>query len=314
MRWNSIPLAEYLAALPVRRRRLRFRVEAGLDLPAFSGALWHSVIGPALKAEVCTVPPGLCSECPRRPECAYPRVLESAPGRPSNAPMARLARIPGPLALDTAPWRPRRLDPGDDLEIGLAVIDPSGELIGQLTRALAGAVRRGIGRHRVRGTLEGWADTAWAGIHDVASMSREPGRALRLRLLTPLRLRRAGRYVTTFDPVALVRDLGMRIAALGHYHAGLPWPAPWPDAAAEASGLTVARARMRWVEAHRFSRRQERRIALGGLLGDAEVVGAGPAVSALLAAGAVLHAGKATSLGFGQFSVEIVAGEEDQRR
>ena len=71
-RWERIDLQEYFAALPIRHRRLRFRLERDLEMPAFAGALWHAVLGPALKDSVCTVPPGLCAGCRRRAECAYP--------------------------------------------------------------------------------------------------------------------------------------------------------------------------------------------------------------------------------------------------
>lgn len=307
-RWEPIALEDYLAALPVRRRRLRFRAKGDLSLPAFSGALWHAVLGPALKAGVCTVPPGACGGCRRLAECPFPQVMESRPAPSSSAPLAALARIPGPLALDTAPWRAQRLEAGDDLEVGLVVVDRHGDLIEALTRALAAAGHEGLGRRRAPVTLEGWADSAWTGGDDDTPATRETGTALRLRMLTPLRLKRRGQYVTEFDPVALGRDLGLRIAALGHYHGGLPWPAPWPSIDAEARLLSVSPGGPCWVDAHRFSRRQERTIVLGGLLGDVEVRGVGPALGRLLAAATVLHAGKATALGFGQLALEAVAG------
>ncbi|MGH7265541.1 MAG: CRISPR system precrRNA processing endoribonuclease RAMP protein Cas6 [Candidatus Rokuibacteriota bacterium] len=312
MRWEPIKLGDYLAALPVRRRRLRFRVEGDLPVPAFRGALWHAVLGPALKAEVCTVPPGVCSGCWRRAECPYPRVMESRPEAPSNAPLATLARIPRPLALDTAPWRAQRLETGGDLEVGLMLIDATGDLMQALTRALATAGRRGLGRRRVSASLEGWTDAPPTVASDDMSPMLTPSASLRLRMLTPLRLKREGRYLMEFDPVALARDIGLRVAALGHYHGGLPWPAPWREVAAEAGALTVSRCRLRWANAPRFSRGQDRTIVLGGLLGDVEVRSVGPALARLLAAATVLHAGKATALGFGQLALEAVAGDKEE--
>jgi hypothetical protein len=307
--WEPIKLADYLAALPVRRRRLRFRVEGDLQVPAFSGALWHAVLGPSLKTGVCTVPPGVCGGCWRWADCFYPRVMESRPVVSSKAPLATLARIPGPVVLDTAPWRGQRLQAGDDLEVGLVVLDRQGGLIEALTRALAAAGRRGLGWRRVSMILEGWMDSSWADALAGPSESSRRGIVLRLRMVTPLRLKRHGRYLTEFDPVTLARDLGLRIAALGHYHGGLPWPAPWPEVVAEAVAVNVSRSRLRWVDAPRFSRRQERRIVLGGLLGDVELRGVGGALARLLAAATVLHAGKATALGLGQLALEAVAGD-----
>jgi hypothetical protein len=310
VRWDPVKLEDYLAALPVRRRRLRFRVDGELAVPAFAGSLWHAVLGPALKSHVCTVPPGVCAGCPRVTECAYPYVMETRPRVASSAPLARLERIPGPLALDTAPWRRQQLRAGDDLEVGIVLIDRKDNLMTTLTQALAEAGRRGLGRRRVVARLEGWTDSAWMDVLRNPSMLEEPLPRVRVRMLTPLRLKRAGRYLSEFDPTVFARDLGLRIAALGHHHAELPWPAQWVEIAAEAAAVTVARARLRWVDAPRFSLRQERTIVLGGLLGDVELRGVGPRLSRLLMASTVLHAGKAAALGLGQLALEAVVAPE----
>jgi hypothetical protein len=128
-----------------------------------------------------------------------------------------------------------------------------------------------------------------------------------LRLLTPLRLKRDGTYLHAFDLARVARDLSFRVAALGHHHGGLPWPAPWPEVMAEAAAARVEAARTRWAAAPRYSARQDRRIVLGGLLGDVLLAGAGASLERLLRAGAVLHAGKGTSLGLGHFAVEAAA-------
>lgn len=308
-RWERIPLDRYLEALPIRRRRLRFRTDGELRLPAFSGALWHAVLGPALKAEVCTVPPGVCDGCARSSECAYPRLFESRAPSSSRAPLADVARIPGPFVLHTAPWLDRRLAPGEDFELGLAVADREGDLVAVLMRAFAAAVRRGLGRRRVTARLEGWTDEPWVLPTTGQVTDGVPDAVLRLRMLTPLRLKHRGRYLRDFGAVALARDLALRVAALGHYHGGLPWPAPWPEVVAEAAALTVRRRRLRWVEASRFSRRQERMIVLGGLVGDVELRGVRADFRRLLAAGAALHAGKGSSLGLGQLALETATDD-----
>jgi hypothetical protein len=92
-RWTSVPLAAYAAGLPLVRRRILLKATDDLVLPAFRGALWHSVLGLALKTRVCTVPPGLCPGCRRRPECAYPRLMEAQSPAAANGPLGRGARI-----------------------------------------------------------------------------------------------------------------------------------------------------------------------------------------------------------------------------
>lgn len=313
--WEHIALKDYLDAMPVHRRRLRFRATGNLLIPAFSGTLWHAVLGPALKSATCPKAPAVCDLCAGLEQCAYARLLESRPQPGARAPLGSLARIPGPLVLDTSPWRTRWVRRGDDVELGVVVVDATGDLLRSVTGALALGAAGGLGRDRVSLKLEGWMDEPWppatrGGHPDMASW--------RLRMRTPLRLKRNGTFLDHFHPVALTRDLGRRIAALGHYHGALPWPAPWTEVAADLEALQVVGQRLEWVEARRYSGRQARTVPLGGVIGDVELRRVGPALARLLTAATVLHAGKGTSLGLGELALETAArsdasGEEDMQ-
>lgn len=147
-----------------------------------------------------------------------------------------------------------------------------------------------------------------------ATPAAEPGQGLVLELLTPLRLMSRGAALREFDLAALARDLSRRVAALGHYHGGLPWPAPWAQVAEEAAAARATPVRLRWIDAHRYSARQGRRITLGGLVGDVRIEGVGPALGRLLEAGAVVHAGKGTSMGFGQLALACIAPGRKEAR
>ncbi|MBI2528924.1 MAG: CRISPR system precrRNA processing endoribonuclease RAMP protein Cas6 [Candidatus Rokubacteria bacterium] len=301
-----MPLDDYLDGLVIRRRTLRLRAVTPVEIPAFSGALWHAVLGPALKKVACPAPRGTCGACQRRPGCPYPIVMEAAPGDGGPAPMAGLARIPGPLVLDAGPWRTRRFEPGEEFTAAFALAGHDGALIEAVTRALAVAAEEGLGRSRGRARCEGYTHEEWP----CPPGARGEGATVILRLLTPLRLVRRGAVLTTFDLVALTRDLSLRVAALGHYHGGLPWPAPWPEVAAEAAAARAQPMRLRWIDASRFSARQRRRITLGGLVGEVALDGVGPTLRRLLEAGTVLHGGKGASMGFGQLALAPMARAE----
>jgi hypothetical protein len=133
---------------------------------------------------------------------------------------------------------------------------------------------------------------------------------MRLRLVSPLRLKRQGALVRRFDLPALARDLSLRLAALGYYHGGLPWPAPWSEALAQAERVPVRQDATRWVEGVRYSARQAREIVVGGLMGEVWIDSFGAELQQLLVVGSVIHAGKGTSMGLGQIEVELERGEE----
>jgi hypothetical protein len=305
-RWPRIPLPAYLAALPVSRRLVAFRAEDDLRLPAFRGALWHSVIGRALKEAVCVVPPGLCGACPRREVCEYPAVMESRSASAAEGPLGRGARVPGPLIIEPGTWEPRQVPAGELFRLDFAFAGRDGRALTAVEHAIREGARRGLGRRRARARavrLE--SREPLAGV--MARCSTAAPASVVLRLVSPLRLKRDGRYLRQFDLPALARDLSFRVAALGAYQGGLPWPAPWEEVREQAARASVREARTRWTEGVRYSARQEREIVLGGLVGEVSIEGAGPELVQLLAAGTVLHAGKGASMGLGQ--IELVSEE-----
>ncbi|MDR7491963.1 MAG: CRISPR system precrRNA processing endoribonuclease RAMP protein Cas6 [Armatimonadota bacterium] len=288
--------------MPLVRRRLVLEALEPLRLPKFRGALWHGVIGRALKALVCTVPPGICRECPQRGTCAYPRVMEAASPETAAGPLGHGRRIPGPLILDTGPWGAAAVEPGNLFALDFAVVDPEGALAPLVEEAVGRAAADGLGRARAVARVVA-SEPRPSMADELARWAGETAERLRLRLVSPLRLRRGGVLLRGFALRALARDLSLRLAALGHYHGGLPWPAPWTEALAEAERAGVAEARTRWLEGVRYSARQGREIVTGGLVGEVCLEAVGPTLRQLLAAGTVLHAGKGASMGLGRLEL-----------
>lgn len=306
--WAGVPLVSYADALPLVRRRVVLEAQAPLNLPRFRGALWHSVLGRALKVLSCTEPPGVCHGCWRRETCAYPRLVEPEAPDADGGVIPQGRRVPGPLLLDAGPWEGARLAAGDAFGLDFAVVDRDGDLAAAVEGAVARASADGLGHGRVRARLRATLPRAALASELARSAELATGR-IRLRLVSPLRLRRRGAVLRRFDLRALARDLSFRLAALGHYHGRLPWPAPWAEALAEAERAVVREARTRWVEAVRYSASQRREIVVGGLVGEVWIEGAGEALRQLLAVGTVIHAGKGTSLGLGELAIAPLEGE-----
>jgi hypothetical protein len=304
-RGESMALDVYARQLPVARRRAWIRPERDLVLPSFQGALWHSVLGGALKELVCTVPPGVCRGCPRWPECEYPRVVESESPPGAAGPLGGGMRVPGPLVLDTGAWGAVRVPAGERFPLDFALIGADPGLTAAVEAALEVAGGRGLGRARVPAkVIEIDPRPGLAEILD--RVAAAPSSTVRLRLVTPLRLRRGGVPLRRLDLGALARDLSLRLAATGHYHAGLPWPAPWVNAFADAERATIREGTTGWRESVRYSARQDREIVVGGLVGEVTLDNVGPDLARLLTVGSVIHAGKGTSMGLGQIDVDTV--------
>jgi hypothetical protein len=310
--WVEVDLWTFLRQLRVARRRVWLRATGDLRLPAFQGALWHSVVGAALKRLVCTVPPGVCAPCPERRRCAYAALFEARAAEEDSGPFAPGTRVPGALWFDPGAWKPTTVPAGAPLIVDYAVAGRV-ELVPLVDEAIARAAAAGFGPARVRAAVDSVDERPGTVADAVDGAVGAPG-PVELTLVTPLRLKRGGSYLRALEPAALARDVAFRAAALGHYHQGLPWPVPWRAALEEARAARVADAATRWVESIRYSARQRREIVMGGLLGRARLEEVGPALAALLGAGTVIHAGKGVSVGLGEFRASWSYGGDDDDR
>jgi hypothetical protein len=129
-----------------------------------------------------------------------------------------------------------------------------------------------------------------------------PGR-LTVRFLTPARLKHNGKYVRIPEFHVLVRALLRRLSSLAYFHCGARWETDYAGLVAQAGQVRLADSGARWVDWERYSGRQEREINLGGIVGEATYQGDLAPFLPLLAAGELVHVGKATVFGNGMMEV-----------
>jgi hypothetical protein len=127
-----------------------------------------------------------------------------------------------------------------------------------------------------------------------------PEGRLAVLLLSPLRIRKAGRFMDRFDPAALADAAAARIRRLRSAFGDGVWEDPDLEAALqEARSCRVAASSLERVRLRRTSTRQAREVWLDGITGWAAIDCAGPAFRRLLAAAEWLHAGKSAAFGCG---------------
>jgi hypothetical protein len=129
---------------------------------------------------------------------------------------------------------------------------------------------------------------------------------LRLRFLSPLRLRVDGRYCSrpSFPSLvqALVRRLNLLLALYGR---GQPDPAWARPVLAQADAARLIGADFRPFLWSRFSGRQHERILMDGITGAIEVQGDLTELAGWLLLGEALYLGSGTSLGLGRYRVSL---------
>lgn len=92
-----------------------------------------------------------------------------------------------------------------------------------------------------------------------------------------------------------------RISSLYYFHCGEQWEYDFRGAVAKAREVDTVEMDTRWMEWERYSRRQEARIEMGGFVGRAVYRGDLEPFLGLLKLGEIMHVGKATVFGNGQY-------------
>jgi hypothetical protein len=311
-----------------RIARYRFDLEAvdSLHLPPYKGSTFRGGFGHAFKKMVCAQANWrACTPCMLGNNCPYGYIFDST--APENSAIFHdLRDVPIPFLIEPDPDRKTVYRPGDRLSFNVILI---GRAIGYLpyfVLAYQELGRMGVGKPRGRYVLQRivgfhpWkrADTLVFDGIDVRvgteldiSFADAVERAallsnqkLTLRFVTPTRIKHQGQYVRRPDFHVLIRTLLRRISSLAYFHGGEIWTPDIHHLIAKAESIETTHLAVDWVDWDRFSGRQQQRIDLSGFVGEATYQGDLDLFRPLLALGEIVHIGKATVFGHGQYRID----------
>jgi hypothetical protein len=316
----------------IARFALRLRALHRTSLPPFLGSTLRGAFGAALKNVVCVVNHRDCARCQVADKCIYPYVFETPP--PPDVSLLRgQQQAPHPFLLNPpAPPVPARgsqrlaLAAGDEITFELLL---AGRVIGYLPYviyAVSEMARRGLGADRTGFALTSViAQTGGAELYSADSRQLAPadraseslaalvqrrldqipaGEHLRLRFLTPTRIRVDGDLQSSLSFDLFVRNLLRRLSLLLAVHGRRPLALDFRGLIARAAEAETTSAALQWWDWERYSNRQGTKMKLGGFVG--EIGYRGPAVDELrplLVAGESLHIGAGTSFGLGRYEI-----------
>ena len=177
-------------------------------------------------------------------------------------------------------------------------------------------------RRGEKGRRNGAEDDGWRTIFEpggrlspVAAEHRAPpapSPVVRVRLLTPLRIKRHEHFVgvTDFDFRAFAGGLLRRISLLTYFFGQTPLETDFAVLLRRAESVPVTGCDLHWREWTRHSSRQKAKLQMGGLLGRFELAGPGLLPFwPILWLGQWTHAGKGCSMGLGRYVLEPLEGK-----
>ncbi len=309
---------------PINRYTLRFRVEEPCRLQPVTGSMWRGLLGRELMCMSTgerSAPGNLPGWISR--ERLYEYFMETPP--PPDAPaMRRYPHVPHPYAFAMPVHEEEvKLPANAHLDVHITLFGKANELLNVVILALVRAAAGGLGKLRARASLLQVLQLLPGGetrhifapgekMHRPIPASPlippAPASAVRVQLLTPLRLQHQGRLMKpkTFSPQPLLMNLVRRYSMLHLFHGPGEMQADFRALKRDSEKVRLVDADLRWRQLSRYSARQQRSVPLDGLVGSCVLdLSLAPGLWPYLWLGQLTHAGKGAVFGLGQLRVQI---------
>ncbi|HPY76208.1 MAG TPA: CRISPR system precrRNA processing endoribonuclease RAMP protein Cas6 [Anaerohalosphaeraceae bacterium] len=304
------PLYQFL---PFAEIQIEARFEGGGSLPPFRGATLRGGLGYHLRHTVCHIKQGKCEDCIVQGTCAYSYIFEGIP--PEDREFMRLyPHVPQPFVLVTKHMEKMDIQPGDPFTFGFRLFGKAIDLFPYIAYSLIEMGKEGLGKERVPFTIKQIVQPRGSGIiyqdgsNRLGSLRKEyfqfqPNQTSKIMIdfLSPVRLRVGKKDVKKITFLDIVTAAVRRLAILTYFY-GIPLTkaCDTSELIAGAEEVSMISDQTQWFEFGRYSGRQDRKILLGGLVGQMVFEGDLKSHLPLLALTQVTGIGKATSFGFGQ--------------
>jgi len=315
-----------LEHLRLAQYRFVLEMQDALELPTFWGSTLRGGFGHSFKRMACRRLGEDCRLCADYDRCAYGYVFETRPP-PDSEVLRTHDAVPRPFVFKIPAGRPLVYNAGDALEFGLLLVGQGIAYLPYFILALKVLGDEGIGPDRAhfrlkhvwaRDPLGPWETLVYDGDSDAlrnqehsigmaeieAAANQLSLDAVTLTLLTPMRVKVAGTIARELPFQLLIRNIVRRLSSLSYFHCGARWETDYRALIANAGGGRATHTDLRWVAWERWSSRQQQRIPMSGLVGTVCYTGEIADYRTLLVIGSLIHAGKNTAFGNGQFGVQ----------
>lgn len=294
---------------------LRFR-SAGL-ISHFWGPTFRGGFGLALKECVCSFSNIACEKCAFQDSCAYNYLFETPV--PQNSAIMRLyPKAPHPFVMEPPTDIAAKVDEGDTASFGMVLL---GKAILYLPYVILGLDRlgkKGLGKDAVIFEVVCVKDEEGTTIYknergfpllvpkpkvfEIKTGTQRQSR-FRIKFETPLRLQVNGKIQTKFSFADVFLNLMRRIQLVSYFHTTHNNCFLKPKLEISPDDVALVASSLRWFDKSRWSTRQQRKVPIGGLVGDLIFAGELGYFLPLLKVGEYIHIGKNSTFGLGKIKI-----------
>lgn len=310
-------------ALPFARFQLELLVVEPIELNRFVGTTLRGSFGITLKENVCIFKHyKSCTDCLARYVCAYSFLFET-PIQPSQRQLFTHGEIaPHPYILEL-PSNPTPLyKEGDKINFTIILLGKAIDYLPYVIHVFEKLSEKGLGKGRGKFILAKVALSQNNPLslyrHDTQQLLLEfpidyvrlepPATScheLTIDFLTPTSIKQDGKLVRQLRFETLFYAILRRLKVLNAlYGSGEPLEVP-PEIIDNAQRITLINRKTHWDTYERFSGRQKKLLEVGGIVGQLTFQGELTPFIPYFRAGEILHIGKNTSFGLGQYRIKI---------
>ncbi len=301
--------------LAISRHRFKLLFDSGTKVPYFPSLSLRGLLGWSLQETVC---PFLrqkkfeCKTCIVRDNCPYFCLYEKKSVFPG------LSEAPKGYMLYSPPGQQ-----GREIECELTLFGSCAKFLPSMREALFVSGKKGLGRSRNIFQITGWQELTPAEDTSLplsAAAHKETSRPFSLsdwlnnsgpirtvHFITPVRLRKKGKYISKMDWPFFFSSLARRLETINMlYGDGIGFGREnWLAAMEEFSAWEKPVSKMKWLDLARYSSRQQKKVPLGGLCGTIKIETNCPAQNLWWQIAELINVGKGAVLGLGRVETDI---------
>lgn len=310
--------------MKLSKYRFTIKPQKELILPPYKGSTFRGGFGRAFRHAVCVEREKECAGCSLRSNCVYSYIFETSV--PQEEGKQQDKDVPHPFIIEPPLDQRQHYGIDDRLDFDLVLIGRAVEYMPFFIFAFEEVGRVGVGKNKGQYSLEkviGMNNGEKALIYNGKSHFRDDfhtidsreimsqgelsnSQSVKLRFLTPARIKYNGKLLSDANFEIVIRNLLRRLSSLAEVHCGEKWELDWKGLIERTKEIKTVHSDLVWKDWERYSQRQDKKLKMGGFLGEITFEGDMNEFMPFIKLGEYLHIGKGTVFGLGKY--EIMSG------